>query len=147
MNERWESPDAAKSVFRLLPSLTHLKLSFPDYFMESDTKLALFDSMDIHLLGDLAVLANLRTLGVRGYVPHRPHYEKLVDILSARCGSTHLAMHSFQLIWRSEIIAEARRFARSRGQTPSYEPEPHIIATLQTLVTDGMEIRIGENLV
>ncbi|KAJ7983055.1 hypothetical protein DFH06DRAFT_1318515 [Mycena polygramma] len=83
--EGWNEADAAESVFRLIPSLTHLQLTFTNVGEAYDLSRPLV----LRPLADPTILPNLSNLTMRGYIPDSPGYEALVNILSARRAHAH----------------------------------------------------------
>ncbi|KAJ7983028.1 hypothetical protein DFH06DRAFT_1466960 [Mycena polygramma] len=136
----WNEAGTAERAFRLIPSLTDLRLSFGSIREAA----VLSEPLVLRPLADVTVLPNLRNLSLRGYMPDNPGYDKLLLVLSARRAHAGPKMHSFRLIWDIATLEEQRCQRRMRGDMPSdWKPEAHILTALKALVADGMEIHIG----
>ncbi|KAJ6583826.1 hypothetical protein DFH09DRAFT_1028703 [Mycena vulgaris] len=121
-NTGW-SASMVEGVFRLLPSLSDLRLSINlvDSFLE-----VLVTASPPH------VLPHLRNLTINNdsitRTLTRSQYEKLISILSTRRASRQSPMQTLQLDWQW-ICTD--------------EPDADIIVAFRQLVADGMEIHIG----
>ncbi|KAJ7704959.1 hypothetical protein B0H17DRAFT_1038885 [Mycena rosella] len=115
--EGWRT-DTIHQYFRLLPTLTDLDLHQYD-----------FGFLDVlAALGD-DFLPNLCHLTIRGYMPDRSEYEKLVSTLTARRAYRHSPLQSFRLVWQLLDWDDA--------------PEADITEALRQLRANGMHIHVG----
>ncbi|KAF7331025.1 F-box domain-containing protein [Mycena venus] len=133
----WETVDA-ESLFQLIPSLTHLELTFARYDLGEEP----FESLVIHPLRGNS-LPNLSSLTIRGrYSPNHLEFKKLVDALAARRAFVDSKLSSFAFLYSMSAKEEEYRQGVS-GQWHTGELEEDVLLTLQALSADGMEIHVG----
>ncbi|KAJ7490721.1 hypothetical protein FB451DRAFT_1361498 [Mycena latifolia] len=108
--------------FRLVPTITDLDLNRDDPMSD-------MVFLDVLAAAGNDFLPNLRNLTIRGYIPERSEYQRLISTLTTRRASPIAQIQSFRLIWRFLDWTDV--------------PEPDITEALLQLRANGMHIHVG----